>query len=329
MSSNTDQGMVTYPYSTSQERSGRKQNKAGKLRPKPYLLFDAGGTLVFPNQSFLVQEARKQGIELTETQLSDGYYRLIHALDRQADSQSSKFPDPWPNGYAYALFEILGIAGPATDAIAKAFQERHCRKNLWTFTFNWVREALDCLTMQGYRMSVMSNSDGRTVRVFQDLGLDHYFEHIFDSKILGLEKPDPAIFREALHEVNVRPADTLYIGDIFYVDVLGANLAGLGGIHLDPLGLYTGWPGVHLCDVRDLPGWLGNHYLHSPDLDLFPLNSLFYPIPAHHDTKASTLKTPLLGGPSWSKESPVETVEGWPILTSGALHNSQPVWTAD
>jgi len=328
MSSNTDQGMVIYPYSRSQERSGRKQNKAGKLRPKPCLLFDAGGTLVFPNQSFLVQQARKQGIELTETQLSDGYYRLIHALDRQADSQSGKFPDPWPNGYAYALFEILGIAGPATDAIAKAFRDRHRRKNLWTFTFDWVREALDCLAIQGYRMSVMSNSDGRTARVFQDLGLDHYFEHIFDSKILGLEKPDPAIFREALHEVNVPPANALYIGDIFYVDVLGANLAGLGGIHLDPLGLYAGWRGIHLRDVRDLPDWLDNHYVHSPDLDLFPLDSLVCPVPTDRDTKASVLQAPSLEGPWWLGESQPVPVEGWPASTSGARHQPQPVWTA-
>jgi len=326
MSSNTDQGMVTYPYSTSQERSGRKQNKAGKLRPKPYLLFDAGGTLVFPNQSFLVQEARKQGIELTETQLSDGYYRLIHALDRQADSQSGRFPTPRPDGYAYALFETLGIAGPATDAIAKAFQDRHRRKNMWTFTFDWVREALACLATQGYRMSVISNSDGRTEQVFRDLNLACYFERIFDSKLLGLEKPDPAIFEKAILALGVSPANTLYVGDVFYVDVLGANLAGLGGIHLDPLGLYACWRGIHLRDVRELPGWLGNHYVHSPDLDLFPLNinSLPYPIPAHHGTKASALKTPLPGGPSWSKESPLETVEGWPIL-----HNFQPVGTAD
>jgi FMN phosphatase YigB (HAD superfamily) len=283
--------------------------RADKAQPKPYLLFDAGGTLVFPDQSFLVQQARTQGIELSEARLFDGYYRLIYALDCQAGRQSGRFPAPWARGYAYALFETLGIAGPATDVVAQAFEDRHCQKNLWTFTFDWVRKVLSDLAAQGYRMSIISNSDGRTAQVFHDLCLAHYFERIFDSKVLGFEKPDPAIFEATLDELDLSPTDTLYVGDIFYVDVLGANQAGLGGLHLDPLRLYRGWPGVHLRDVRDLPGWLGNHYVHSLDLDLFPLWNPRYSIPTNHDTTDSVLTT----------LSP-----GEPFATSGALHKSQP-----
>jgi len=325
MSRKTDQGMVTYSFSRSQERSECRQDKTGELRPEPYLLFDAGGTLVFPDQPFLVQQAQEQGMELTDTQLFHGYYRLIHTLDCQARSQSGRFPTPWARGYVYALFETLGIVGPATDVIAQAFEDRHRQKNLWTFTFHWVRKMLSDLTAQGYRMSVMSNSDGRTAEVFQDLGLDHYFEHIFDSQILGAEKPDPAIFEAALRKLNVSPANALYIGDIFFVDILGANRAGLGGIHLDPLGLYTGWPGTRLRDVRDLPGWLGSHYVHSWKLDLFPLKGLRYPIPTSYETITPVLKTPSPGGPLWSKENLPEIGEGWPDFTSGAQQQSQPV----
>jgi len=298
MSRKTDQGMVTYSFSRSQERSECRQDKTGELRPKPYLLFDAGGTLVFPDQPFLVQQAQEQGMELTDTQLFHGYYRLIHTLDCQARSQSGRFPTPWARGYAYALLETLGVAGPAADAIAQAFEECHRRKNMWTFTFPWVHKTLSDLATQGYRMSVISNSDGRTYQVFYDLGMAHYFERIFDSKTLGFEKPDPAIFRAALHALHLSPAHALYIGDIFYADVIGANRAGLGGAHLDPLGLYGGWRGVHLRDVRELPGWLGNHYVHSPNLDLFPL---------------------------WPRENLPESVEGWPAPTSSVLHKPQPV----
>lgn len=288
----------------------RTHIKADKSQPKPYLLFDAGGTLVFPDQSFLVRQARTHGIELGEARLFDGYYRLIHALDCQAGKQSGMFPTPWPRGYAYALFETLGMASPATDVVAQAFEDHHCHKNLWTFTFDWVRKVLSNLAAQGYHMSVISNSDGRTAQVFHDLGLDHYFEYIFDSKILGAEKPDPAIFEAALHELYLSPIDTLYIGDIFHVDVLGANQAGLGGLHLDPLRLYRGWPGIHLRDVRDLPGWLDNYHVRSANPDLFPLKDLRYPVPANPDTPASVLKT----------LSP-----GEPFSTSSALPKSQPV----
>jgi len=325
MSNEMDRQMAMCSCPRSQERSKRKQNKAGRLRPQPYLLFDAGGTLVFPDQSFLVQQARTQGIELSEARLFDGYYRLIHALDCQAGRQCGRFPTPWARGYAYALFETLGIAGPATDVVAQAFEDRHCQKNLWTFTFDWVRKVLSDLTAQGYRMSVISNSDGRTAQVFHDLRLAHYFERIFDSKVLGFEKPDPAIFEAALDELDLSPTDTLYIGDIFYVDVLGANWAGLGSIHLDPLGLYANWQGIHLRDVSDLPGWLGNHYVHSPHLDLFPLKDLPYSIPTGHETTIPVPKTSLPGEPLGSKENLLEIGEGWPTLTSGAQRQSQPI----
>jgi hypothetical protein len=129
----------------------------------------------------------------------------------------------------------------------------------------------------------------------------------------------------ALNKLNVSPANALYIGDIFYVDVLGANLAGLGGIHFDPLGSYDNWPGIHLRGVRDLPDWLGKHCVHSPDLDLFPLKDLRYPIPVSHYTTAPGLKTPLPGESLWSRESHPQLVEGWPTPTSGTLPKSQPV----
>lgn len=258
------------------------------MQPKPYLLFDAGGTIVFPDQSFLIQQARIQGIKLTHKQLYTGYYKLINSLDCQAyEHKHHKIPRPWPKGYAYALFKTLGMVNRATDAIAQAFQDRHRQKNLWTFTFPWVPETLSQLVKQGYRMSVLSNSDGRTEEVIRDLGLDCYFEQIFDSVILGIEKPKPGIFKKVLDELSLQPTDALYVGDIFYVDVLGANRAGLGGIHLDPLNLYIDWPGIHLTDLRYLPNWLTRYAADPSPFNLFPTKMVFA-LPTQTYSKTST-----------------------------------------
>jgi HAD superfamily hydrolase (TIGR01549 family) len=256
--------------SSTQERRKPKQNRADEPQPKYYLLFDAGGTLVFPDQSFLIQQAWAHGVELTHEQLFSGYYRLIHRLDCEARNGGG-FPNhSWPERYAYALFETLRIDTSVTHAVAQAFEARHRSRNLWAFTFDWVRKTLSFLDAQGYRMSVISNSDGRTAEVFQDLGLDHYFECIFDSALLGKEKPDPAVCELALRELNLQPADALYIGDFYEADVRGANRAGLGALHLDPLGLYADWPGVHLPDVRHLPDWLTQYAVTPWAFDLFP-----------------------------------------------------------
>jgi HAD superfamily hydrolase (TIGR01549 family) len=238
---------------------------------KPYLVFDAGGTLVFPDQVFLIQQAAVHGIELTQEQLSCGYYELIYTLDYQAYRRGRDFPyDPWPQGYACALLESIGIGGPVVKAINQAAQVHHKQRSLWTFTYPWVPKALDDLAQQGYRMSVISNSEDPTGKILRDIGLAHYFDRIFYSAELGVAKPDSRIFERALHDLDLQPADALYIGDVFAVDVRGANSAGVGAIHLDPLGLYAGWPGVHLPDILHLSDWLIQYAADPSKFELFP-----------------------------------------------------------
>ena len=102
-------------------------------------------------------------------------------------------------------------------------------------------------------MAVISNSEGQVEEILQDLGLREYFEIVIDSFIVGVEKPDPRIFKIALERLGWDRSDTIYIGDIFYMDIWGANQAGLGAIHLDKLGLYDGWDGEHIPSVKELP----------------------------------------------------------------------------
>ena len=49
---------------------------------------------------------------------------------------------------------------------------------------------------------------------------------MIDSALVGVEKPDPAIFRAALEALGVAPEEALYVGDLYEVDVVGARAAG-------------------------------------------------------------------------------------------------------
>jgi HAD superfamily hydrolase (TIGR01549 family) len=240
------------------------------MNNKPYLLFDAGGTLVFPDQVFLGKTAHKYGIALNDKELFKGYYKLIYELDRQARQQGFFSQRPWPNGYAYSLLRTLGIQENKARVIGEIVNERHKFQSLWTYTFAWVYWTLKLLKNLGYRMSVISNSDGNIKRVFRDLALDCYFDEVFDSHALGVEKPDAAIFEIALNKLMISPADAVYIGDVYEVDIKGANLAGLGAIHLDPLSLYRDFPGVRLKNVSLLKQWLSEEYPKLSASDLFP-----------------------------------------------------------
>lgn len=231
----------------------------------PYLLFDAGGTLVFPHQEVLAQTAAEFAMKVSLDQIFALYCQIIYDIDDYA-RRHGELPELYPHGYAWEFYHRLGLRGSHLAAAAEKIDTYNRQHNLWAYTFPWMRAALQHLQDEGYHMSVISNADGRAAQIFRQLQLANFFEQIFDSHILGVEKPDPTIFEMALDELGLSPAEAVYIGDVFYIDTWGANHAGLAGIHLDPLGLYRGWPGVHIPDIRHLAAWLAQHDLDDPAL---------------------------------------------------------------
>ncbi len=76
---------------------------------------------------------------------------------------------------------------------------------------------------------------------------------ILDSAVVGVAKPDPAIFRIALDALGVPAGGTvLHVGDSLRYDVAGALAAGLQPVHMDPYG-YCPAPDGH-PHVRSLAG---------------------------------------------------------------------------
>jgi putative hydrolase of the HAD superfamily len=92
--------------------------------------------------------------------------------------------------------------------------------------------ALARLRAAGLRLGVVSNSDGRVEEALEAAGLRRYLDVVVDSTLAGVEKPDPAIFRTALDALGVPPSQALYVGDLYDVDVIGANAAGIPAVLL-------------------------------------------------------------------------------------------------
>ena len=78
---------------------------------------------------------------------------------------------------------------------------------------------------------------------------------IIDSAVVGVAKPDPAIFAIALKALNV-PAgpNVLHVGDSLRYDVAGARAAGLQPVHMDPFGFCPAPDDhPHIRRLADLP----------------------------------------------------------------------------
>jgi putative hydrolase of the HAD superfamily len=233
---------------------------------KPYILLDAGGVLLFPNPKVLAEIAGAFGGKTDVSAFYEGHYRAVHAYDRLA-RDTDGLPAITAQQYFMALFGRADVEEARRRDAVGELMVRDAEDSIWCFSHAWVAPALESLQKTGYRMSVVSNSDGRVKSQLEAVGLAEYFEHIFDSGIVGIEKPDPAFFQHALLELNLAPDAAVYCGDIFHVDVVGANRAGIGAMQVDPFGLYRDWPGMRLQDIRALEGQLKAGL---PEAVLFP-----------------------------------------------------------
>jgi HAD superfamily hydrolase (TIGR01662 family) len=97
-----------------------------------------------------------------------------------------------------------------------------------------VRRMLSGLREAGYIMAVISNRD----RSFQDTlnahGLGEFFPYSLAGGEVDIYKPEPGIFEHALKQMMVTAPETVYVGDNYYADIVGARRAGLQAVLYDP-----------------------------------------------------------------------------------------------
>lgn len=59
------------------------------------------------------------------------------------------------------------------------------------------------------------------------LGIEDYFETILISEWVGMKKPEPIIFQQALKELDVLPSESIFVGDHPLNDIIAANMVGM------------------------------------------------------------------------------------------------------
>ncbi len=243
---------------------------------KPYLLFDAGGTLVFANIEWLSALLKKYGFSTNPNTLFKKTCEVNYLIDLHLSKSGELKQKNFLRSFLGMMLSELVDTREKLDPIIEKIIFEDSKKSLWTYTFKWIRKTLERLKNEGYRMSVISNSDGRVEDILCETGLRSFMERVYDSHIIGISKPNVGIFDRALEDLSLAPKDALYIGDMFYIDVLGANRAGIPAIHLDPFGFYKGWKGIRIPTIAKIFTILKNHRFDSEDF--FP-----FAIPSNHD----------------------------------------------
>ena len=138
------------------------------------------------------------------------------------------------------LFDAGGtLVQVHTERLAEALREADDPHHLWDMPIPGAAECLKTLRDAGVCMGVVSNSGGQARAALEKAGLAPLLEVIVDSTVVGVAKPDPAIFDHALRPMGLTAAETWYLGDTITYDMAAADAAGLTGWVIDHRGLQT------------------------------------------------------------------------------------------
>ena len=220
------------------------------------IFFDAGNTLLFPRLDERVWDLEARGYP--------AHVDDFHAAERAAKQKLDEWL--WPQirkgevprtidhyywgEYLQALMALIGAPESARarliQLVADGFRNIRC----WSVVMPETPGYLASLKQQGYFLGVISNSVGTLEDQLKREGLRDYFQAVFDSALVGVEKPHPEIFQMALRSAGAAAEEAVFVGDTNATDIGGAQLAGLHGVLMDRIGAY---PNAECPRITSLP----------------------------------------------------------------------------
>ena len=218
-----------------------KRTTGGLERVPPVLIFDLDNTLVDHTG------ALRRGLEL----VCERWPRLLRDHDfSTAHDAFERFNEALWKIYATGAitpadirrlrfeqwFEYLGVDSTDGDVPEALEASAHYMEQYQESTraYDGVHAMLAALRSR-HRIGIISNgfvtAQSRKLIVS---GLDDLIEVRVYSEEVGVQKPHPAIFEEALRRLGVTAGDALYVGDNFANDIAGAARAGLMTVWFNP-----------------------------------------------------------------------------------------------
>ena len=197
------------------------------------IFFDVGNTLLFPNRERIHAPLAERGFHPDPEHLRDLERRTKNQFDAMMTTNGSPDHSFWWMFYTQLLSEI----GLNDDAVRQQLVSGIRNSANWDQIRPGTAEQLRTIG-QSYRIAVISNADGRIEDVLRRCGIADCFHTITDSGLVGYEKPHPEIFRQALKSMAATPEESLYVGDVYSVDYLGATGAGMQAVLMDVPGAY-------------------------------------------------------------------------------------------
>jgi len=167
------------------------------------------------------------------------HYYWAGSAELKEDQSAAKDEDAYWVIYSRRHLVALGAADARAGELApriQAYMSANHRPQ--ARVPDQLLDALQTLKAGGFKLGVLSNRTEPFTSELDELGLSPYFDFSMAAGEVNLWKPDPAVFAHALDRAGTAPGESVYVGDNYFADVVGARRAGLKPVLFDPRGLY-------------------------------------------------------------------------------------------
>lgn len=210
------------------------------------ILFDLDGTLRHSTPTgdqVSLKYLREQGWKISEEAALRAerweHYYFANSPEIQSDFQSYKEQNAFWSNFSRRRLVALGFnpkdAKELAPEVSKYMAENYKPQSIVP---DEVFPLLTSLKNDGYVLGVVSNRETPFNDELKELKLDPYFQFTLAAGEVKSYKPDKAIFEHAIGRAGTSPAETIYVGDNYFADILGSHRAGLMPVLYDPRGLF-------------------------------------------------------------------------------------------
>ena len=226
------------------------------------VFFDFFNTLVYfdpPREKHYADTAAEFGIRISPEAIAavlpeaDAWWRSENSRSPIKDrEQVAKF-DAY-RGYGLRILknaETAASPDQALQMLAKAFSVGFHFKN-----FGDSLPALQALKGKNMQMGIISNIGEQIDSYLDTAGFSVYFTYNVTSLEAGYDKPQPQIFQLALQKAGVSAAETLFVGDQYDLDAVGARNAGITPILIIRDGAGNGYDCIVIKDLSQVIDYL-------------------------------------------------------------------------
>lgn len=202
------------------------------------IVFDAGGTLIYPADPVgetYARFARGHGVRLSPEATTTAFRQAMKASSPRAKGTVPNDGNDhawWKQIVKRSLPEHAFVESTAFDAFFEELYLHFAKPEAWG-VYPEVLEVLEALRDHDVDLVVLSNWDNRLHAVLDGSGLGEYLPNRFISAELGWEKPDVAIYRHVADVLRLQPGALLSVGDDARNDVEGPRKAGWQAVQIE------------------------------------------------------------------------------------------------